>query len=48
MVASICTRERIAIAALKTYFREITIPDFSLASEVAGAALANAMTSMRR
>jgi enoyl-CoA hydratase len=48
MVASICTRERIAIATLKTYFREITIPDFSLASEVAGAALANAMTSMRR
>ncbi|CAB3747957.1 enoyl-CoA hydratase/isomerase family protein [Paraburkholderia solisilvae] len=48
MVASICTRERIALAALKTYFREITIPDFSLASEVAGAALANAMTSMRR
>jgi enoyl-CoA hydratase len=48
MVASICTRDRIAIAALKTYFREITIPDFSLASEVAGASLANAMTSMRR
>ena len=48
MVASICSRERIAVAALKTYFREVTIPDFSLASEVAGAALANAMTSMRR
>ncbi|SAL79971.1 enoyl-CoA hydratase [Caballeronia arvi] len=48
MVASICTRDRIAIATLKTYFREITIPDFSLASEVAGASLANAMTSMRR
>lgn len=48
MVASICTRERIAIATLKTYFREIVIPDFSLASEVAGAALATAMTSMRR
>jgi len=48
MVASICTRERIAVATLKTYFREVTIPDFSLASEVAGAALANAMTSMRR
>ncbi|NIE84389.1 MULTISPECIES: enoyl-CoA hydratase/isomerase family protein [unclassified Burkholderia] len=48
MVATICSRDRIAIATLKTYFREITIPDFSLASEVAGAALANAMTSMRR
>ncbi|HEY1608693.1 MAG TPA: enoyl-CoA hydratase/isomerase family protein [Paraburkholderia sp.] len=48
MVASISTRDRIAIAALKTYFREITIPDFSLASEMAGTALANAMTSMRR
>ena len=48
MVDSICTRERIAIATLKTYFREITIPGFSLASEVAGAALANAMTSMHR
>ena len=48
MVASICSRERIAIATLKTYFREITIPDFSLASEVAGASLATAMTSMRR
>ena len=48
MVASVCTRERIALATLKTYFREITIPDFSLASEVAGAALATAMTSMRR
>jgi hypothetical protein len=48
MVTSICTRDRIAIAALKTYFREITIPDFSLASDVAGASLANAMTSMRR
>jgi enoyl-CoA hydratase len=48
MVASICTRERIAIAALKTYFREITLPGFSAASEAAGASLAVAMTSMRR
>jgi len=48
MVASIGSRERVAIAALKTYFREIVIPDFSLASEVAGASLATAMTSLRR
>jgi enoyl-CoA hydratase/carnithine racemase len=48
MVAYVCSRDRVAIATLKTYSREITIPDFSLASEVAGTALANAMTSMRR
>jgi enoyl-CoA hydratase/carnithine racemase len=48
MVASISTRDRIAIAALKTYFREITLPGFSAASEAAGTALAVAMTSMRR
>jgi enoyl-CoA hydratase/carnithine racemase len=48
MVASISTRDRISIAALKSYYREIVIPDFSLASETAGIALANAMTSLRR
>ncbi|HEY4073047.1 MAG TPA: enoyl-CoA hydratase/isomerase family protein [Herbaspirillum sp.] len=48
MVASIASRDRLAIAALKTYMREITIPDFSLASEVAGATLSTVMTSMRR
>jgi enoyl-CoA hydratase len=48
MAASIGTRDRLAIAALKTYFREVVIPDFSLASEVAGATLASVMTSMRR
>jgi enoyl-CoA hydratase/carnithine racemase len=47
IAASITSRDRIAIAALKTYFREIVIPDFSLASEVAGAVLSGAMTSMR-
>jgi enoyl-CoA hydratase len=48
MVASISTRDRIAIAALKSYFREITLPGFSAASEAAGNALSIAMTSMRR
>lgn len=48
MVASIGSRDRLAIAALKTYFREIIIPDFSLASEVAGSTLSSVMTSMHR
>lgn len=46
IAASIGSRNRIAIAGLKTYFREIIIPDFSLASEVAGSTLASVMTSM--
>jgi enoyl-CoA hydratase len=46
IAALVTSRDRIALAALKTYFREIVIPDFSLASEAAGAALSNAMTSM--
>jgi enoyl-CoA hydratase len=48
MVASISSRDRIAITALKSYFREITLPGFSAASEAAGTAIAVAMTSMRR
>jgi enoyl-CoA hydratase/carnithine racemase len=48
IAASISSRDRIAVAAIKTYFREITIPDFSLASEVAGSLLSTAMTSLRR
>lgn len=48
IVASIGSRDRISIAALKSYFREIIFPDFSLASETAGSMLANAMTSLRR
>jgi enoyl-CoA hydratase len=48
MVASIGSRDRLAIAALKTYFREIIIPDFLLASEVAGSTLSSVMTSMQR
>ncbi|NIF53781.1 enoyl-CoA hydratase/isomerase family protein [Burkholderia sp. Ax-1724] len=46
--ASICSRDRIALSALKAYFREIVIPDFSLASETAGLMLSCAMTSIRR
>ena len=45
---SICTRERIALAALKAYFREIVTPGFSLASETAGLMLSAAMTSLHR
>jgi enoyl-CoA hydratase len=48
IAASLTSRDRIALAAIKTYFREIIFPDFSLASEFAGAGLANAMTSIRR
>lgn len=46
--ASICSRERIALGALKAYFREIVMPQFSLASETAGLMLSSAMTSMAR
>lgn len=48
MVASIVSRERIAVATLKTYFREVIFPGFSLASEAAGTMLSVAMTSQRR
>ncbi len=41
------SRDRLALAAIKTYFREVVIPDFSLASELAGSAVSTAMTSMR-
>jgi enoyl-CoA hydratase/carnithine racemase len=46
--ASICSRERIALTALKAYFREVMMPGFSLASETAGLMLSSAMTSMNR
>ncbi|MFM0631274.1 hypothetical protein [Paraburkholderia xenovorans] len=46
--ASIRSRERIALSALKAYFREIVTPQFSLASETAGQMLSSAMTSMHR
>jgi enoyl-CoA hydratase len=46
--ASIGSRDRLALTALKSYFREIVIPGFSLASETAGLMLSCAMTSMRR
>jgi enoyl-CoA hydratase/carnithine racemase len=46
--SAICSRERIALTALKAYFREIVIPGFSLASETAGLMLSSAMTSMHR
>ncbi len=48
IVASIGSRDRISVATLKSYFREIIFPDFSLASEAAGTSLAVAMTSLRR
>jgi len=48
MVASIVSRDRIAIATLKSYFREIIFPGFSQASDAAGTMLAIAMTSQRR
>ena len=46
--ASVCSRDRIALAALKAYHREIVMPDFTLASETAGLMLSSAMTSMNR
>ncbi|TCK88996.1 hypothetical protein B0G74_7286 [Paraburkholderia sp. BL9I2N2] len=46
--ASICSREGIALSALKAYFREFVTPRFSLASETAGLMLSSAMTSMHR
>jgi enoyl-CoA hydratase len=46
MVQSITSRHRLALMGLKSYFREIIIPGFSLASEVAGATLSSVMTSM--
>ena len=48
IAASLGARDRIAIATLKSYFREIVFPDFSLASETAGSMLSTAMTSLRR
>jgi enoyl-CoA hydratase/carnithine racemase len=44
--ASVGSRDRIALTALKAYFREIVMPGFSLASETAGLMLSGAMTSM--
>jgi len=41
-------RRRIALTALKAYFREIVMPGFSFASETAGLMLSSTMTSMRR
>jgi hypothetical protein len=46
--ASICSREGIALSALKAYFREFATPQFSLASETAGLILSFALTSMHR
>jgi len=43
--ASVCSRERISLSALKAYFREIVVPGFSLASETAGLMFASVMTS---
>lgn len=41
------SRDRVALATMKRYFGEVVQKDFSVASDMAGNALAVAMTSMR-
>ena len=41
------SRDRVALATMKRYFGEVVQKDFTLASDMAGNALAVAMTSMR-
>lgn len=47
VVEQLCTRNRLAVAAVKNYLRALYTPDFESSSELAGTLLAGAMSSIR-